>query len=97
MANMKIFYKIPEWDLDANIRGTYRSKYGLTDTNSNNYLDRYDEFVAAYSIWDFAINKTLFDNYRLSVGMDNMFDFTDPQNISNIPGRIIYGQLNITF
>lgn len=97
MANFKVFYKIPNWDLDANFRGTYRSKYGLTDTNSNNYLDRYDEFVDGYAIWDFAINKTIYDNYRLSVGMDNMFDFTDPQNISNIPGRIIYGQLNITF
>jgi outer membrane receptor for ferrienterochelin and colicins len=83
--------------LDANIRGTYRSKYGLFDTNGNNYLDAYDDFVDGYTIWDIAINKTIYENYQLGFGMDNLLGFTDTQNISNISGRIIYGTLNIQF
>ncbi|TGV01750.1 TonB-dependent receptor plug domain-containing protein [Flavivirga rizhaonensis] len=97
MANLKVFYKIPNWNLDTNIRGTYRSKYGLLDTNGNTYLDTYDEFVNGYSIIDFAVNKTFYKNYGLSFGIDNLFGFTDTQNISNIAGRIIYGKLNIKF
>ena len=97
MANFKIFYDIPKWNLDANLRTTYRSKYGLFDTSGNTYLDTYDEFVGAYTIWDFAVNKTIYKNYKLGFGIDNILDFNDPQNITNIPGRIIYGSININF
>lgn len=97
MANLKIFYSIPAWKLDANIRATYRSKYGLTDTNSNSYLDTFDDFVKGYAIVDIAFNKNVFKNYQLGIGLDNAFNFIDTQNISNIPGRIFYGKLNIQF
>ncbi|MGK0325334.1 MAG: outer membrane receptor for ferrienterochelin and colicins [Polaribacter sp.] len=97
MANFKIFYTIPKWNLDTNLRTTYRSKYGLFDTNGNTYLDKYDDFVDGYTIWDFAINKTIYKDYKLGFGMDNIFNFNDPQNISNIAGRIIYGTININF
>ncbi|MFD2568847.1 TonB-dependent receptor plug domain-containing protein [Pseudotenacibaculum haliotis] len=97
MANIKLFYSVPKWELDANIRATYRSKYGLFDSNANGYLDRYDSFVDGYSVIDLAVNKTIFKDYQLGVGVDNAFDFTDAQNISNIPGRIVYGKLNIQF
>ena len=97
IANFKIFYKIPTWNLDTNLRTTYRSKFGLFDTNGNTYLDDFDSFVDGYAIWDIAINKTLYKNYRIGLGVDNLFDFTDSQNISNIAGRILYGKLNFTF
>ena len=97
MANLKLFYEYSPWQLNTNLRGTYRSKYGLYDTNGNTYLDKYDEFVHGYTIWDFAINKTFLQNYELGFGIDNIFDFTDSGNISNISGRIIYGKVNIQF
>jgi outer membrane receptor for ferrienterochelin and colicins len=97
MANLKVFYTIPKWNMDANIRTTYRSKYGLFDSNSNSYLDDFDVFVEGYAVVDLALNKTVYQNYQLGVGLDNAFNFTDAQNISNIAGRILYGKLNIQF
>ena len=97
MANIKIFYTIPKYNINANIRAIYRSKYGLIDSNANGYLDNYDSFVDGYSIIDIAFNKTFYDNYELGLGVDNVFDFTDTQNISNISGKIIYAKLNIQF
>ncbi|WP_430409036.1 TonB-dependent receptor plug domain-containing protein [Kordia sp.] len=97
MANGKIFYNIPTWNANANIRTVYRSKYGIADSNGNGYLDNYDDFVNGYAIWDLAMNKTIYDKYTFGFGIDNLFDFTDPQNISNIAGRIIYGNLTIEF
>ena len=97
MANLKIFYTIPKWNLNTNLRATYRSKYGLFDSNGNSYLDVYDTFVNAYTIVDLAVNKTIYDKYQLGFGVDNAFNFTDTQNISNIAGRILYGKLNIQF
>ncbi len=97
MANLKLFYRFDKWKADANLRLTYRSKFGLFDSNNNTYLDKYDTFVDAYSILDFAFNKRILSNYRIGLGVDNLLDFTDPQNISNIPGRILYGTININF
>ncbi len=97
MANAKVFYAIPKWKLNANIRAAYRSKYGLRDSNTNVYLDAYDTFVNGYTIWDFAINKTLYKNYQLGFGIDNIFGFKDAQNIGNIAGQLIYGKINVYF
>jgi outer membrane receptor for ferrienterochelin and colicins len=102
MANLKVYYAFDKLNLNTNLRGTYRSKYGLFDTNSNSYLDKYDDFVEAYTIWNWAINKTFKKNYEIGFGIDNIFDFTDtPESanddvfIGNIPGRIIYAKMNI--
>jgi len=97
MANVKVFYEIPKWKLNTNIRATYRSDYGLRDTNSNSYLDVFDEFVEGYTIVDFAVNKTFYKNYQIGFGADNLLDFKDAQNISNISGRLLYGKINIQF
>ena len=104
MANIKIFYTHQKLKFNTNLRGTYRSKYGLFDTNNNQYLDTYDDFVEAYTIWNWAVNKTINKNFELGFGIDNIFDFTDVPTsendfvfIGNIPGRIIYTNLNIQF
>ncbi|WP_046744698.1 TonB-dependent receptor plug domain-containing protein [Kordia zhangzhouensis] len=97
MANGKLFLHIPKWNINTNIRAVYRSKYGIADSNGNGYLDHYDNFVSGYTIWDLAINKTMYKHYTFGFGIDNLFGFTDAQNISNIAGRIIYGNLTIQF
>lgn len=104
MANFKIFYTNTQYNFNTNLRVTYRSKYGIFDTNSNLYLDEYDEFVEAYTLWNWAINKTFKEKYEVGIGVDNIFDFTDePESnqdstfINNIPGRIFYAKLNIQF
>lgn len=97
MANIKVFYTVPQWNMDMNMRTTYRSKYGLFDSNANSYLDDFDVFVNGYVVADLAVNKTIFKDYQLGLGVDNAFNFTDAQNISNIAGRILYGKLNIQF
>ena len=97
MANFKVFYTIPKWNLKLNCRGTYRSKYGQFDTNGNDYLDDFDNFINAYTIWDLAVDKTFYKKYQVALGSDNIFNFIDGQNINNIPGRLIYAKLNIQF
>lgn len=97
MGNLKLFYTHKAWKANANIRGTYRSRFGLFDTNGNTYLDSYDDFIDGYSIWDIALNKTIAQQYEIGIGADNLLDFTDPQNIGGIPGRILYGKIQFKF
>jgi outer membrane receptor for ferrienterochelin and colicins len=94
MANFKVFYNIPQWKLSTNFRVVYRSKFGLFDSNGNGYLDDFDTFVEGNAVVNLAVNKTLFDNYKLGIGADNLFNFSDAPNIPNVPGRIIYATLN---
>lgn len=96
-ANLKLFYNISSWRANANLRAVYRSKYAITDSNGNNYIDKYDTFVDGYATINAAINKNIGEYVVLGVGSNNMFDYTDPQNISNLPGRMIYINLNINF
>ncbi len=56
-ANFKYFIKIPACNLNHNFRATYRSKYGLFDTNNNAILDNYDVFAKEYVIFDTSITK----------------------------------------
>ncbi len=106
MFNFKVFYEYPAWNLDTNIRVSFRSKYGLygqyddtsdklNNNNSNKYLDKYDDFIAGYSLCNWAVNKKIGQHINIGFGIDNVFDFTKPKDISNIAGRIIYSIINI--
>ena len=96
MANVKFIYEIPHWKANMNIRATYRSKYGLNDTNGNAYLDDYDDFVEGYSIWDFAINKKI-SKYKISLGINNIFNFQNTEQITNIVGINSYTKFSFNF
>ena len=97
MGYLKFFYDNPESKFNGNIRLTYRSNYGLYDSNNNSYLDVYDEFVSGYVITDLAINKEITSYSKIGFGINNLFNFKDINNISNISGRIYYSKINIQF
>ena len=97
LANFKVFYEIPKWKLNTNLRTTYRSRFGLFDSNGNTFLDSYDDFVEGYAIIDLAVNKQLWNKLELGVGVDNLFDFTDVENLTNIAGSLYYAKINFNF
>ena len=95
-ANLKLYLSIPEWGSTLNLRVVYRSKYGITDTNGNDYLDVHDDFVEGYTQWNIALNQQIGTQFNLAFGINNLFDFKDPQNIPNIPGRQLYTKVSWT-
>lgn len=97
MANLKLYYQYPRAHIDANLRITYRSRYGLFDSNDNGHLDHYDDFVSPYALWNVAINKHFKAQHKLGLGINNVFNYTDPSNITNLPGRIFYLNLSSQF
>lgn len=97
IANLKVFYNIPEWKLNLNGRVIYRSKYAMSDTNGNGYIDDKDVFVPGYAVLYVAANKQLTAHLTVSTGADNLLNYTNKSCISNLPGRIIYGKLIFKF
>jgi outer membrane receptor for ferrienterochelin and colicins len=90
--NFKISH-VTNNNIEIYFKSKYRSRYGIADSNGNAILDIYDDFVTSNLISDLSISKQ-FKNYTLTVGSDNLFDYTDPENIPNYPGRVIYSKLN---
>jgi outer membrane receptor for ferrienterochelin and colicins len=102
-GNFKIFYHNREKGLDATLRVIYRGKFGLggidgniqgetvapSDRNNNGVLDDYDQFVNGYALVNTSVAKTI-ASFRFQFGIDNLFNYTDPINVPNLPGRLIY-------
>ncbi|WP_411029218.1 TonB-dependent receptor plug domain-containing protein [Spongiimicrobium sp. 3-5] len=97
-ANFKIFYDVPNWKANINLRINYRSKYGLFDSNGNGILDDFDtSFVDGYALTNIALNKTFYNNYTVQLGANNLFDYTDNENIPSLAGIQAFVKLNIQF
>nr|WP_299170219.1 TonB-dependent receptor [uncultured Allomuricauda sp.] len=103
--NFKTFYEIPRWKTNANLRITYRSRFGLTDRNGNGLLDDFDNsFVDGYALVNLAIGKTFLKHYQLQLGANNLLNFKgsnplaaqDSQLLIN-PGIQLFTKLNIQF
>ena len=90
MGVIKIKYNNIDKNFSANLRFKYRSKYGLYDSNSNNYLDKYDKFVNGHLTGNVNINKIINSKLTLSAGIENIFNYLDSENISNLSGRIYF-------
>lgn len=96
-ANVKFYYTVPKIKTDFNLQIFYKSKYGLWDTNSNQILDKYDDFVDGYATANVSFSKQIKEKFSLQLGVNNLFDFTNPQEISTVSGRQIYGKLQFNY
>ena len=93
-ANVKLFYHYEPLDIDANLRGNWRGRYGRIDANGNGYVNA-GEYEDGYSVWDTAVAKTFDERYTLRLGVDNLFDFSRPSALPHLPGRVYYAQLSL--
>ncbi|QLG46288.1 TonB-dependent receptor plug domain-containing protein [Costertonia aggregata] len=97
-ANFKMFYEVPRWNFNANLRINYRSKYGLFDSNGNGIIDDFDtSFVDGFALTNIALNKTFAGKYTLQLGANNLFDYRDEENIPGLAGIQLFTKVNIQF
>ena len=96
MGNITFNYFLKD-KTEFQIRFNGRSQYGLSDSNGNNILDKYDNFVKPYMLCDIASTHFINSEYSLQFGIKNVFDFTSPEHITNIPGRHYYTTLTFKF
>jgi outer membrane receptor for ferrienterochelin and colicins len=111
MGNVKLFYNHQPSGWEGSFRVIYRGQYGIgdirgnvqgevippSDTNSNSILDVYDEFVPGYALVNLSVAKTIKHSLRFQLGVDNLFDYTEPVLIPNLPGRLYYAAVSYSF
>lgn len=90
MANAKIFYNNEEQGWSATLRTIYRGRYGFGDRNGNAILDADNEYVNGYAILNLSAGKSFGKILSIQAGCDNLFDYTDPQYITALPGRLFW-------
>ncbi len=89
--NAKVFYENIAKGISATLRGFYRGRYGLGDNNGNLILDEDSEYISGYFTCNISASKEFFkQKLRLQVGIDNVFDQKDTQNIPNLAGRLLW-------
>ena len=110
-GNFKLFYNDKQTGWEGSVRVIYRGKFGLggirgniqgevvpsSDRDSNGILDSYDDFVKGYVLVNLSVAKTFQHIIRLQVGVDNLFNYTEPIYIPNLPGRLMYISASFTF
>jgi outer membrane receptor for ferrienterochelin and colicins len=98
MFNFKIFYENTQKGITANLRTVYRGKYGLGDRNGNLILDESNEYVADYWTLHFSASKDFWKKrLRGQVGVDNVLNYKDIQNIPSLAGRLVWASIQFNF
>lgn len=95
MLNVKAFYDDKEKGWSGSLRMIYRGRYGFGDRNGNAILDTYSEYVAGYLTVNVSMAKTFRNILKLQVGCDNLFDHTDPEFITALPGRLLWTSMSV--
>ena len=96
MGNIKLNYHLNK-KTDLNAMLTYRSKYALSDSNANGFLDTYDQFIDGYSLCDVGVTHHINPLQSFQIGIKNISGFANPEYISNISGRLYYMNFKINF
>ncbi len=96
MGDIKFNYHLND-KTDMNTMLTYRSKYAISDSNANGFLDTYDQFIDGYGLCDIGVTHHINPLQSCQIGIKNIFGFTNPEFISNITGRLYYMSFKINF
>lgn len=96
-GSLRLFYSNPATHWDASLRVVFRGTYGFIDKNNNQILDQGNEYEKGYSLTNLNVAKTFANRFRTQFGIDNVFNFTRPNQLGFLPGRTYYAQLQINF
>jgi outer membrane receptor for ferrienterochelin and colicins len=87
-------YKMDNYRINVLLSGNYKGKIEYYDDNDNKieYSD--------YSMWRLSFNQIIFKNYKLNLGVDNLFNYQPKEHrfiTGANPGRRAYVKVGYTF
>lgn len=97
MANLKFFYTADGEKWFATARFLYRSGWGTTDVDGNGVINRDDEFAPGFLQVNVSGGYRIKPGLRLMAGIDNLFNYTDPDNLPGLPGINPYLSVSADF
>ncbi len=91
---LKLAYLHLNSGFQVDLRGRYASEWGFFD-DGDNVLEP-EELAPSYWIWNIRTSKTLFKSFKVSIGINNIFDFKIPTYYT-FSGRSLYGGLSLAY
>ncbi len=97
-GNIKASYYFKAIDTKTFIRGMWRGRYGdiMSDFNANQILDRDEEYLKGYTLWNFNIEKN-WSSIDVNLGVENIFNKTEPSKLPSVPGRLVFTRMGKRF
>lgn len=96
-GNIKVSYVNERYGWDVSLRYIYRGKYGFADNNGNQILDIAGEYVNGYGLLNCSVTKKVTQEFSVQATVNNIFDHTNPEYITSLPGRIFLISANLNF
>ena len=96
-GNFKLEYNNDEYGLNVFVRSIVRGRYGFEDKNLSTYLDEDSEYAPGYAIFNFAASKDFLRDFRIQLGIDNLWDKMDTRYLATNPGRTFFVNLTYKF
>ncbi|MDB5126796.1 MAG: TonB-dependent receptor [Mucilaginibacter sp.] len=91
MANARIAYQDDKTGIITSVRAIYRGRYGFSDVDGNGIVNRDDEYVKGYVLFNASVSKLFMNNQlRLQLTGENLGNYKNPGAISNLPGTLVY-------
>ncbi|WDF54256.1 TonB-dependent receptor plug domain-containing protein [Mucilaginibacter sp. KACC 22063] len=98
MANARLNYQDDQTGIIASVRVIYRGRYGFSDLDGNGIVNRDDEYVKGYVLFNASVSKLFYHNQiRFQLTGENLGDYKQPLTISNLPGRLLYAGFTYNF
>ena len=97
MLNLKLFYESPSQQWFATARAIYRSRWGTSDRDGNGVINRDDEFADGYLQLNVSGGRSFARGIRVMAGVDNLLNYTDPENMPGMPGYNWYVSMSFDF
>ncbi len=100
-GTLKAFYQHPRSGTGASARLILRGPFGLADGNGNGVYDTEDPSVPGHALLNLSLTQRLsfigLPDAELQVGADNALDFTAPDSLPGLPGRLWFVAFNYRF
>lgn len=93
-GQFKLGYSWTQTGINTFVQSFYKGKFGRFDQDGNNILNLDEEYVKAYTKFNFGVSKK-WSMISLTVGVDNIFDFTNPEDIPSEQGRVFWTRIKL--
>ena len=94
LANARLNHESKGWS--GSLRAIYKSRWGTTDQDGNNLINREDEFAPGFLQVNISGSRE-FGALRIQAGVDNLFDQKDPVFLPAQPGIQPYVSVQYSF
>jgi outer membrane receptor for ferrienterochelin and colicins len=98
MANVRVSFQDDQTGIIGSVRAIYRGRYGFSDVDGNGIVNRDDEYVKGYVLFNASVSKLFYHNQiRFQLTGENLNNYKAPLTISNLSGRLLYAGVTYNF